>query len=505
MHISEFRKISKFVDRLIKNGYDLTTEFCDLLLDLGFSCSKNDIKNPFRYLFNIHYINASENINMINTINNTNAENILCMCDELCINDYIIYIFRKKIRLDRMMDSYIINYNEKNYDPIVDLYLNGYRVICAFDDSSIADLRIFTNDSMQIYRTIDGIKNGVYVKSLNMCYATIQNYNTLAVTNRINKVNFPDIETLSFNDIRTFDDIHIFCSKIDTLNNVTDIRINTSYDMGSKNIRNIISANAQLKKLSIICGDFKCGMDFLFYSCNTYHSLISLSVINCNIDHTVFDTCKKIKTLYIKNMASRQINVIHLPDTITYLNVDKADISNNMLVRCKRLRKLNINENYTISTFKPFEKSLRSVTLSKNTNIHDDDIALCTNIKILRVSHNYRITTCEPFAKSLRVLYADNPNCVVYKCGIRDYGIKMCVNLRKLNADGNPHITTCKPFAESLKILSACGKCGINDIGLQPCTNLKQLCTTGNYNITSASYTKFAKCYEPRSISHLIF
>jgi len=491
MHITEFRKISKFVDRLIENGYDPTTEFCDLLLDLGFPCCKNDIENPFRYLSNMQFISASKKLD---TINNTNAENILYICDELCINNYIICIFEHKIRLDRMMDSYIINYHKQDYESIVDLYLNGYKVICEFDDS-ILDLMISANPA-QVYRTIDSIKNGVCVKSLNVCSGTTENYNTMATFNMINKVNFSDIETLSF------DDIHTYYDTITNFNNITDIRIDTLYKLGtfnglgSKNIRNIISANAQLKKLSAVCGDRNCDIDFVFQACNTYNSLVSLSVTNCYIDDAVFDMCKKIKTLYIKKMDKSQIHVTHLPNTITHLTINNAYITDNMLVQCTRLRKLNINENHRMTTFKSFAKSLRSVTLSSTTGVRDDGLALCANIRLLRVSNNYKITTCEPFAKSLRVLYADNSNYYAYGCGIRDYGIRMCVNLRKLNADDNPLITTCKPFAESLKILSACGKCGINDIGLQPCTNLQQLCTIGNDGITDVSLRKFREAVE---------
>jgi len=155
------------------------------------------------------------------------------------------------------------------------------------------------------------------------------------------------------------------------------------------------------------------------------------------------------------------------------------------LHECSAITELNADYNVHITMCDPFAQTLRKLSAKKWCGIDDHGLRLCKSIEKLDAQSNPKITTCNPFAESLRILIANNDMYCTQKCGINDMGLCLCVSLTELNASNNQTITTCAPFAKSLRILNADYQCGITDDGLRLCDSIEELYADFNNKITT--------------------
>jgi len=457
MSILDLRDTSRFIAKLIDNGYDISTDFLELLSQLDF-------------------INIIPNIYDIITTNNTHTnisvtrEQILVICDELCIKTIIKdMITDYDIKLDRMMDKFIVNINDRGMNG-VSAYSNGYKIMS--DIRRIYDIN-YTN----VAQMINGIRNGLCVKNF---VVDVPSYggNEHIIKMFMTDANFPDVETVTCPNSCMFDAIRNF-------SNITHIKIDdtrreqyTLYDI-------ISLIPTKLKTLSVTNIKHR-DKHTNNINVSQFCALESLRASNCYIDDDIFKLCNNLKMLRINYndwyfSQEDLLCISYIPDTITQLDIFTAsNIKDDMLAPNTKLRKLIINNSSGITTCNPFAKSLIYVKLIRS-NIRDDGLALCKNIRVLIAQSNLYITTCEPFAGSLRELDARDS-------GLSDDGIKLCTKLKKLCADNNRKITTCKPFAKSLIKLSARFECGIRNDEIKLCINLISLRSNGNQKITRGDF-----------------
>jgi len=161
-------------------------------------------------------------------------------------------------------------------------------------------------------------------------------------------------------------------------------------------------------------------------------------------------------------------------------------VGDDVLRNCTQIEILNARDNRRVTTCKPFANTLIKLVVSgEYCGMCDDGLVTCHNIRELYACDNAKITTCAPFAKTLVRLNAR------WSCGINDAGLKSCFSIKILNASNNPKITTCAPFAKSLIVLYAPDSSGINDAGLSSCYSITELCAGNNPNITTCA--PFAK------------
>ena len=144
-------------------------------------------------------------------------------------------------------------------------------------------------------------------------------------------------------------------------------------------------------------------------------------------------------------------------------------VTTKMLSQCDNITKLRIIVSDMLTG-----NSIDGKDIKKSTGLlTDNSISHIHNLTLLQIDNNPYIRTCEPFAKSLVEL-----SCCGRICMMGDDGIKSCVNIVRLYANNNKNITTCVPFKDTLTDLSMCGYSGICDSGIAMCTRLERVYAT---------------------------
>ena len=225
---------------------------------------------------------------------------------------------------------------------------------------------------------------------------------------------------------------------------------------------------------------------------------ITTLICDNDVDDNDMLQCKSIENLIIRDHTSittfkpfeKTIRVLSagkcLPAVAyVYCFRPASGIDDKCIKNCTNIESLYTDDNHLITTCVPFAKSLRKLSASGESGISNNGLLFCDRIEELNASYNEKISTCAPFANSLRKLSASNTS------NISDNGLQHCKYIEYLNADNNNKITTCKPFAKSLKHLRAAEHCGINNNGLQSCTNIIMLDAFCNKKITTCN--PFAK------------
>lgn len=189
---------------------------------------------------------------------------------------------------------------------------------------------------------------------------------------------------------------------------------------------------------------------------------------------------------YIKNVCSdiNMLNDNQLLYITKYIYIEELNlednpfITNEGLIYCEGLKKLNISNNNNITSLEPFEDSLIELIANYNTKLNNSGLQKCKSIRRFEVNDNPNITSCSPFAETLEELEATRNS------GINDESLKKCHNIKILNGFDNNKITTCDPFSNSIIKLYAEGNCGIDDNGVAKCAKLETLVIDENIKIT---------------------
>jgi len=474
MKVFVLRRISKFIDKLIRCGYNGNTDLEILLADMGYTDLPGNFANiltsarAYEHDIMPQLVGDSYFVRTVgNTITTTtNIKNLITICDELCITSLTNFIIWLNKPLPRTIDNHIINYDDRQCSAIY-AYNMGYKVLHG------AKYTCTSNQTALMHVLPNSIQNGLYIKDMSCRIITKHLVESLPIT---------DIEKIDI------DFWHGLRNDLIKLNYKTikgmELRISaeTSFDNGSCSaIRDIISLLPSLNFFEINGGD-----NLIKYpryhksqiSTNVCrHTIKSLSFVFYAPNGIMNELFGKIRELSLSYCIVNQNDII--PDTVKRLNIIDTKIDDAAIGACTKIKYLNIMGTNSITTCAPFAKTLKHLVLLHTTTMGDAGLALCTNLKILYAMNNHSITTCTPFANSLVVLHAD------YNCGVGDDGLKMCSRLMTLHAYNNSKIRTCAPFARSLTSLGAGGNCGIDDDGLKLCSKLTMLDARDNPKITT--------------------
>jgi len=478
MKVSTLRQISKFINNLIKCGYDGNTDLEILLADMGYTTLPDNLTNILTRACGCEHgilqlpqfagvgfsvRNKKMSDALCNTITTTtDIEKLITICDELCIISLTNFIIWLNKPLPRIMDNHIVNYSYGQSCEIAS-YNTGYKVLgntkyaCTYDDSSNIDI------------LPNCIKNGLYIKNIRYRPRTAYLINAMHIT---------DIEEI---DIDYCDD--------PSKNNLINLNLRTIKSMKLQICMNKYMVYPEISYIMTILPSLESvEINGIEESCAQYHksdslyipilhTVKSLSISHYGLNNIIRDLFGKIRKLTISHCSVNSNDII--PDTVKWLRIVGTNINDAAIRTCTKIKYLNISDRNGITTCAPFAKTLKHLILQCATTMSDDGLALCTNLKILDVHSNNNITTCAPFADSLVVLRADR------SCGVCDDGLKLCSKLTTLYAFDNPRIGTCTPFARSLTFLDAGGNCGIGNNGLKLCSKLKILRARDNPNITT--------------------
>jgi len=463
MSLSSLSNASRFINTLIKNGYDDTLSS---LHDLDINESSD---NVFKLLTDHR-----------NT--NIDTEHALTICDELCAQYVINSIIDNNCNpSNNLLPYHIINHNLVCY---TNAYNRGYTIML------LRDPTLYMHEDINVSAINNAYKNGLHYTSL---YVGNNTYNLPSKIDQCVLDNINDIIRIDADGLALLS----LCKNVEKINVVPNAHINkfihidinnimshfvhnvTTLSISSYYVDNFLKRYTRLYELNIT--DDRVSFDRMQLQFPKSLRILNLSNAPCEIYHSQISECINLKKL-LTSGTSRITTCAPFAHNLIMLDAHGTGskfgnyIYDDGLKLCHRLKILNASNNPNITTCAPFAKTLRVLNASFKCGITDSGLNMCNRLTRLTMNYNMIIRTCAPFAKSLIQLFASHTI-------IADDGLKLCNRLKILNADCNPNVTTCAPFAESLEILCAAGVCGIDDKGIALCTNLQQLHTSGNDRI----------------------
>ena len=369
-------KCSRFIDKLVKNGYNntLTTLLCDLNLDT-FSCNIIDIHE---LLYKTNYDISNELINKIG------VETAITICDELCAPNIVNIIIRKEIMLDKLSEHQILNHHI--YNQHIDIYGRGYRIIInnnfvAYNHSRASSIN-------------NAYDNGLYTPCIHLVNITND------VISQIMPCALHDIREISNTQLNTATS----CKNVDTISGL--LCDGTKQLPFAKNIKHVsisqLNCNyvnlqqfTQLRELDINFGRFVDCVQ-LPPSLNILHVCDS----DTNLGDWAIKMCTRLKEL---NACSNSHITTCAPFAQHLVKLharESCGINDNGLRMCYRLKVLNATNNPKITTCIPFAKTLRILSAKGDCGIDDNGLRMCHRLKVLDATNNSQITIRLPRAKN---------------------------------------------------------------------------------------------------------
>jgi len=373
MSLVSLCKCSRFIDVLIKNGYDntLTTLLHDLNLD-EFPC---DINNIIALLWGANNRISDELINKIG------IENAITICDELCVSRATNAIIEKKIMLNKLLEHQIINHNI--VQDYISIYNRGYRIIIG-------------NDHVNYNHHCESFINNAYNNGLYTHYVHIVN----------NKINMTQIMQCALNDVRKIRNTRLetlaSCKNVEIIDN---LRCDGTEPLSfAKNIKKIsiykFNGNCvNLEQFTQLCELDTNGAKLLNLS-QLPQTLRVLCAHNTYLHDWVLSTCTRLKKLDVANNPYITTCAPFAQYIVKLRAIGSCGINDDGLRICHRLKILATSFNPKITMCKPFAKTLRKLIAWGNCGIDNNGLQMCYHLKILDARGNPKITIQLPITKT---------------------------------------------------------------------------------------------------------
>lgn len=379
--LSDYGGVSRFIKKLLANGYQPVHTLSELLLHINIPESATDIAALL--LQSLSRSQSQSHTIQLDTITTT-IERCIYICDELCAGSIIKRIIDKNILLDKTIPAHIINYNSSDHHLIENVYSYGYKVIIdnTINAPELHDLQLAHN----------AYKNGLDVSHV--------------IMHRALSANIYDYSKFS-----------------DMLEDIENIKFvyKVGYKDGSKSLHDrvcddtigIISRCKNIKCLQIPDSSIimtRDGVKMMVDRLGQCDNMRNLVCVNMRgIDDNFLRRCKLIVHLCVNN-NDEVTTCAPFAKTLRILEArNGCGIGDTALSLCNKLRKLYASSNCKITTCIPFAKTLRVLYAGNTCGITDNGLQLCTNLCELYIHGNNNISYApSPFEKSLKILYCEN-------------------------------------------------------------------------------------------------